>query len=120
MLGWLNTLNLSDSYSCEEEEDAQREAGREGGGGSSKNLSIKESVWDTFAELWCLKWEAEDKTPAAIIHVRRLKTIIWWADNAEHQLDRFQHVIISWCREQKHRFLKHLKFLKNNIEKSSL
>lgn len=33
MLGWLNTLNLSDSYSCGEEEHAQREAGQEGGDG---------------------------------------------------------------------------------------
>lgn len=107
MLGWLNTLNLSDSYSWGEEEHPQREAGW-GEGGSTKNLSIKESVRATFAELWGLKREAflepaENKAPAAIVHVRRLKMIIWWADNAEHQLDRFQHVT---------------KFLKNNIEKS--
>lgn len=81
MLGWLNILNLSDSYSCGEEEHAQREAAR-GGGDSTKNLSIKESVRATFAVLWCLKREdllepAEDKTPAAIINVHRLKMIIW-------------------------------------------
>lgn len=81
MFGWLNTLNLSDSYSCGEEEHAQREAGQEGGLDSTENLSFKESVRATFAELWCLKREAflepaEDKTPAATIHVRRLKMII--------------------------------------------
>lgn len=111
MLGWLNTLNLSDSYSCGEEEHAQRDRGERRD--STKNRSIKESVWVTFAGLWCWKREAflepaEDKTPAAIIHVRKQKMIILRADNAEHQLN----VIIPWCGQQKHPFLQHLSFWK--------